>query len=483
MAKIRNPITFAEYFRFPSGALKKAGLLNPTLNLDTGLFIDPLLLRHSKHPEIRDGARKAYDEHFTTVIKLLRASRHSGDAPWRSVLRYLSFPEIKWTCLGYGAQSVSGSGSGSDMTTHLIRTAKEIVDLGINDPDLFVAMALFEEGFGPDRISDMTANVILGDLIGLNERVLAGLPVPREEVILALRNGKSYKAVLPINPFVKGRAPIVLVPTDILRDLPIVKDWSDIADAASKNEQLRWCVNRQIAELWRAKTLKDKNEVRHWALSGEKEFGQLLEMIRGAAGRPYDVEGDPKGELFWRELARTLPTMEPLVLKAPPQLDINGVASVVDQVIEQFRFLVEKRRYSDELHHEGRPRPEKAAQRLFFIVAHAYCKANNLDITPEADTGNGPVDFKVASGFTGRVVVEIKLSTNAKLEKGYTHQLAAYRTAEESIKGYYVVIDVGKMGKKRNALTRAMNDAAARGDIVSPIIYVDGTPKPSASKL
>ena len=66
--------------------------------------------------------------------------------------------------------------------------------------------------------------------------------------------------------------------------------------------------------------------------------------------------------------------------------------------VDQFQFLIEKRRLSEELYHEGDPRPEKSAQRLFFAVAHAYCKANNLDLTPEADTGNGPVDFKMSSG-------------------------------------------------------------------------------------
>ena len=54
-----------------------------------------------------EGARATYEAHFTTVIKLLRASRTPGDASWRSASRHLSFPEIKWICLGYGAQSVS----------------------------------------------------------------------------------------------------------------------------------------------------------------------------------------------------------------------------------------------------------------------------------------------------------------------------------------------------------------------------------------
>ena len=53
-----------------------------------------------------------------------------------------------------------------------MQTAREIVDLGVDDPDLFVAMGLFEEGIGPDRISDMASNVILPDLLAFNVRVL-----------------------------------------------------------------------------------------------------------------------------------------------------------------------------------------------------------------------------------------------------------------------------------------------------------------------
>lgn len=177
-------------------------------------------------------------------------------------------------------------------------------------------------------------------------------------------------------------------------------------------------------------------------------------------------------------------TEEPLSLKIPQTLDLDGLSKIVTQIIEQFRFLVEERRFSEELYQQnGSPRPEKSAQRLFFAIAYAYCKANNLDITPEADTGNGPVDFKVSQGFTGRVLVEIKLSTNSRLVKGYTRQLETYKTAEETQRGFYLVIDVGQMGEKEKALMAAKNEAAARGDQTSPIILVSGTRKPSASKL
>lgn len=483
MAKIINPIQFSDHFGFDETLLDAAGVLDPSLNVDTGLFIDPLLLAESQHPEINTDARATYEAHFDTVIKLLSGSQNAGDAPWRSAMRLLSFPEIKGICLGYGSHSVSGSGSGADMLDHIIITAKQIVDLGVRDPDLFVAMALFEEGFGPDRISDMTTNIIIKDLLNFNKRILQTLPVPCVPTIIALKNGTRYEASLPNNPFVKGGAPIILVPTDILRDLPIARDWADVAEAASKNAALRQRVNNQVAMLWKSKSLKDKDELRKWALSGKDEFETLIEMLHGAHPKPYDMGKDSLGELFWRKLITTLAAREPFTLTPPPQMDLSGVVSVVEQIIGQFRFLIEDRRFSEELYNAGKPRPEKSAQRLFFAVAYAYCKANNLDLTPEADTGNGPVDFKVSAGFTGRVLVEIKLSTNGKVVKGYTRQLETYKTAEETIKGYYVVIDVGQMGDKAKNLIALKNGAASRGELTSSITIIDGIRRASASKL
>ncbi|SDJ65307.1 hypothetical protein, partial [Salipiger marinus] len=252
MGKIRNPIKFSEYFGIEAEALEGRGILDPTLNADTKLFIDPLLLEGSIYTNISSDARKTYESHFETIIKFLAKAKSPTDVAWKSAARMLTFPEIKWTCLGYGAQSVSGSGSGSEMTSQYIETARQIVELGIEDPDLFVAMALFENGVGPDRISDMTSNVIVGDLIALNERILPELGVPTQPMTIALKNGKTYSGLLAANPYIGPNDPVILVPTDILRALPIAADWSDVADAASKNAQLRARVNDQIARMWRA---------------------------------------------------------------------------------------------------------------------------------------------------------------------------------------------------------------------------------------
>lgn len=485
MARFSEPILFSEFFDIDPAELDRLDILNPTLNVDTNLFIDPLLIEHSAHSEIRLGAKATYDEHFGKVIKLLIASKKIGDPAWKGAERLLRFPEIKGTCLGYGAESVSGSGSGVEATASYISTARDIVTLGIDDPDLFVAMSLFEDGVGPDRISDMTTNVILPDLLEFNKRVLDELKIETQQHTIRLKNGKTFTANLPTNPCVtKKPTPIILVPRDILRGLPMASDWDEVGDVAAENAAHRQQVSEQLGEIWRRKSRESKAELKTWALQDGGNFEVLLDILHGAKPESYDFLTDPKGELTWRRLAGELIKSLRKTDVPNKKLDLEAVTKIVSLIIEEFRFLIEDRRFSEELYSaDGSPRPERSAQRLFFAVAYAFCKAHDLDLTPEADTGNGPVDFKVASGFLGRVLVEIKLSTNSKVGSGYTKQLETYKTAEETQVGFYVVIDVGSMGEKAEKLLGLKNTAAGMGEKTSEIVFINGRRKPSASKL
>lgn len=97
----------------------------------------------------------------------------------------------------------------------------------------------------------------------------------------------------------------------------------------------------------------------------------------------------------------------------------------------------------------GKRKHESAAQLLFFGIADAYCSANNLDISPESDAGRGPVDFKVSKGANIKVLVEVKLTSNSKLEKGFTSQLPIYQKSEKSHKGIYLVIHNMEISENR----------------------------------
>ena len=201
--------------------------------------------------------------------------------------------------------------------------------------------------------------------------------------------------------------------------------------------------------------------------------------------KPYNFITDRKGEITWTQLlgnGNEFFEQNPLILSLKDQPSINDIYTVVNQIVQQFKVLIEDKGLWKELWIGNKPRLEKSAQRIFFAVADTYCKANNIDITPEADSGGGAVDFKFSNSYKGRILVEIKLSTNSKIIKGYESQLQIYKAAEETDKAIYLVIDVGSMGKKDKRLLDIKNQATKNGLSTSEIVFVDGGKKLSASK-
>jgi hypothetical protein len=117
---------------------------------------------------------------------------------------------------------------------------------------------------------------------------------------------------------------------------------------------------------------------------------------------------------------------------------------------------------------------------LFFGIANAYCEANDLDISRESNGGRGPVDFKFSKGYELRVVVEVKLTSNNSLLHGLKEQLVTYAKAEKTNRGVYLVIDNGGATEKRlKEFNEAVDASKAEG---FEVIFVDGTPKKTASK-
>lgn len=475
MAKITRLETISSEFSIDPDTLKNLDIIDTQLTVDTNLFIDPLLLPNSKHEEINTGAATAYEQRFEFIIKLLSASKQKGDITWKKAEKLFNFSEVSWTCLGYSS-SVRGSGFGPELKTNTLGTAAQIIELGITDIDFFMGLSLLEEGIGPDRISDMTTNIILPHLVQFTIKRNETLKVPTKQ--FTIDGNKFY---LPENPYSKD--PLIFVPRDIVRDLPIASDWGDIARISRENEEYREKVSAGIGKVWASMTKRQKNELKNAALQSKENFEQILELLKEIPKKSYNFDADRNGEAFWTHL-KDIASQHPLhtTITTDKIENIDDANKLVHIIITQFQDLVENKGIWKELwSDEKRPRREKAAQRLFFVIAYAYCKANNLDVTPEADTGNGPVDFKFSFGFNTRIIVEIKLSTNDLLH-GYTKQLETYKKAEDTLEGIYLVIDVGSIGQKYNNIQRLRREAIEAGQKTSAIYLIDGSRRESASK-
>ena len=80
------------------------------------------------------------------------------------------------------------------MTRQLMATGFQIAELGIDDPDLFMAMVLFEEDFGPDLIGDMFTNVCFANIVDLIDEVYRELAVATKVYQIKLKNGAVFLA-------------------------------------------------------------------------------------------------------------------------------------------------------------------------------------------------------------------------------------------------------------------------------------------------
>lgn len=476
MAKITKISTISSCFKIDTVLLDTLDVVDVLLDSDTLLFIDPLLLIESKHIEMNTEAIDTYNSTFEKIIKLLQASTEINDPAWNAAKKLFSFSEVGWTCLGYGS-SGKGSGFGPELVHNSMITASKIVKLEIDDPDLFMVMSLFEEGIGADRISDMTTNIIFESLIKFTNRINETLQLQTLEFKF---KGKKYTSIL--NPLTN--TPLILVPKDIVRDLPISTDWSGAVSTMKENVDLRDRINANIGSLLASMTRKQKSEAKERALKSKEYFEDLLELIKEIDKTPYDFDKDKNGELFWSRLSTSINTKYPFDLsKYKTKLTLDDVEKLVGDILAQFSDLIENKGLWKELWAEdNKPRKEKAAQRLLFAVAYSYCRANDLDISPEADSGNGPVDFKISQGFEAKVVVEIKLSTNPKMVHGFEKQLEIYKKADDTDRGFFVIMDVGYMGNKYRDVQHASTEFKKTNKRTSKIIVIDANQKASASK-
>lgn len=160
----------------------------------------------------------------------------------------------------------------------------------------------------------------------------------------------------------------------------------------------------------------------------------------------------------------------------------QSLRMIVMEILDLFKVQVEDRGLWKELWFENSPKHENTVQNLFFSMATAFCEAHDLDITPEANAGNGPVDFKISKGNTSKVIVEFKLTTSTAILRGYDTQLEVYKKADKSDDGIFVLVDVGGLGSSLDRLNEAKKALESEGRDGSEILYIDGKQKQSASK-
>ncbi|MEM7399074.1 MAG: hypothetical protein AAF354_09050 [Pseudomonadota bacterium] len=475
MARLSDPQLFSAYVGLDQSTFDNAGLIDPLIDIDTELFIDPVLLEKSSFELIKNDATTCFRDHFEKFVRLLAISERELDPAWLAAQKLLDLREPPENGLGYGSSGRSGSSRPQEVRDSIMRTSKEIIELGSKDPEMISLMGFFEKDVGPDTISDFTTRVIMKQLAQVTEAFCEHHGIPLSESRLL------PEQQLPRYVDGKGESrELVLVPQDIVRDLPVANDWSEVESAAFSNAQIRGQVNALLGNIAESTVAQRKEALREYALQSASTFQEFLESVKESADH-YDQNQDALAYYKLKSILAngfgTLAVAEQFDLRKGPE----ELRRVVLRSLEVFKHHVEKGNLWEELWIDDKPKKERAAQLIFYAIADCFCRANDIAVSPEAHMGGGPVDFKFSTGYRASVLVELKRSSG-QVRHGYDRQLEIYKEAAQTQYGIFVVMNYGDLGKKLTEIKEIRKARLEAGEQASDIIVIDATKKASASK-
>ncbi len=190
----------------------------PRIGTDLPLGIDPFLLYKSRDI-VLSGLHKQIVALFNSGFKLI----HEGQR--QKARNLFNFPEVAEIGFGYAREGKKGSGVGRFLSELVVETLFEspaLLKRGIHHME---EMQLISVGIGPDRVSDIAANVIKAYLVEYTQKQCEMWSIPLHEgVPLAnVFQPDSQEWLdgyfnLPLSPF--DGSPILLVPRRIVRTLP-----------------------------------------------------------------------------------------------------------------------------------------------------------------------------------------------------------------------------------------------------------------------
>lgn len=406
---------FTDYF----GVVKDARdrWFDPILARDTELFIDPLLIRTvTDIPEFENSYSRLVGFYDAVLQQAAATTPSMKSAKFRRLVGSLQFPEVRELCLGYTRESSQGAGSSKKLARVFAEGVFESVDAGVVDGEHFEEVALLKANIGADRISDMAANILRVDIAAYTARVCDDYQIRTERYIheRATFDPTLFKWVpaelrLPLVEIDGQSRYVMLVPRIVLRVLPSIH-WTDFRDFLLETD------NQLLRDEFGVTVKQDVNRAMILDIARRFRTSKVAEYVARRSSRPrpaYDLLADPSRRYrlvtdAWDWWSDADPSH--VAEKAP------SVRAFVDFLIDEFASFMESSGWGLVWNRNGTPKNEEAAQTAFEAFARAASRMVDVDLTREAGTGRGPVDFKFSRGSQERVVLEVKLASEPPRE-------------------------------------------------------------------
>jgi hypothetical protein len=125
---------------------------------------------------------------------------------------------------------------------------------------------------------------------------------------------------------------------------------------------------------------------------------------------------------------------------------------------------------------DGKPiRREKDLHILYNLVWYG----TPSDVSPESNSGRGPVDFKISRGARDKTLVEFKLASNSNLKRNLKNQTAIYEKAHDTKKSIKAILYFSE--RELTTVRRILTELNMEGDKQIVLIDARHDNKPSGS--
>lgn len=453
-------VLFSKEFNITREQMYQTGVFDVFLDVDSHFFINIKRLQGCEIPEFVNSYEKV-NKYFYEIGLLLEQSSF-GDKLYKAALSRFNFSEVSGINLGF-SEGTRGAGFGTKLREKIIKDAFDIIKAGTNHPEIFQLVSLFEEKVGPDRISDMIAKILYDDIISYTRRVYKELNINQNNY-----SSYSFQDGILFNPY--KNAKLLLLPEDILHKLPIARDWDDIDRVCSENYAIKKEMNNVVSLQWRKMPVGAKKEyLLENIFKDPEKLNRVIDAYKKSKVDKCDFYED--SDYFVNFCKSTVNIHE------STQSDSFIAAK---EILTNYKEWVELHRGAIVINPKNYTALEKNVQRTVHAVALMYCKNNNWDISPETDSGRGPVDFKISRGMD-KTVIEIKLTSNAQCVHGLKVQIEEYAKSENTNKKLFVLVYVGTGKQRIEAVKNAWLMLKHEGKSPAEIIEINAVEKKSAS--
>ena len=164
-----------------------------------------------------------------------------------------------------------------------MKDAFEIIKSGSEQPEIFHLTSLFEENVGPDRLSDMIATLIYDDIVRYTKRIYNEVGINKLNY-----QGYSFKSGLLINPY--KDCELLLLPIDILHELPIARSWDDIDRVVNENETIRREMSEIVGKEWRKlATSQKKRYIKDFIFMKPYLVSKVIDDYKATSVEAYNI--------------------------------------------------------------------------------------------------------------------------------------------------------------------------------------------------